>query len=303
MTTRITGAMTQRTLLENLGGNARRLNAAFEQLSSGKQLNRPSDAPYGVTRAIALRTELAEVAQHRRNVENGQGWQTASDSALTSISDHLQRARVLLIGAGNDVGGLESRQAAAEEIDQLIEAIKGAANATYAGTYVFAGSNTSTPPYEVGGGDAFTGDGASILRTIGPGIDVRINADLGGQVLGDGGGDGKLLDSLRQIAAHMRGGTPADADALRGGDIVALDQGLDALGALRAQVGAAGNRLDNAATRLAQVEENATAQRSKIEDADYAFAIMDYSTQQAAYSAALKAGASIIQTSLLDFLR
>ena len=30
--------------------------------------------------------------------------------------------------------------------------------------------------------------------------------------------------------------------------------------------------------------------------------ITEYSTQQAAYSAALKAGANIVQTSLLDFL-
>lgn len=303
MTTRITGAMSQRHLLTNLSANTRRLNDAFDQLSSGKALNRPSDDPYGVTRAMGLRSELAQTAQQQRNVENAQGWNTASDSALSSISDLLRRARTLLIGAGNDVGGQQSRDAAAAELDQIIESVKAAANATYAGTYVFGGAQTDAPPYDTAGGDAFAGDGGSIIRTIGPGVDVRVNVDLGGQVLGGGAGDGKVLAVLRDIADHMRSGAPADRDALRSTDIAALDAGIDALGALRAEVGATGNRLEAAAVRLAQVEENATKQRSLIEDADYAEAIMRYSTEQSVYQAALKSGAQILQTSLLDFLR
>ncbi|MDX8153197.1 flagellar hook-associated protein FlgL [Patulibacter brassicae] len=302
MTTRITGAMSQRHLLTNLAGNTRRLNDAFDQLSSGKAINRPSDDPYGVTRAIGLRSELSQVAQQQRNVENAQGWNTASDSALSSVSDLLRRARTLLIGAGNDVGGQQSRDAAAAELDQLIESVKSAANTTYAGTHVFAGSNTGTPPYATGS-DAYTGDAGGIVRTIGPGVDVQVNVDLGGQVLGSGGADGKVLATLRDIAAHMRSGTTADREALRSTDIQALDAGIDALGALRAQVGATGNRLEGASERLAQVEENATKQRSLIEDADYASAIMQYSTEQSVYQAALKSGAQILQTSLVDFLR
>ena len=39
------------------------------------------------------------------------------------------------------------------------------------------------------------------------------------------------------------------------------------------------------------------------EDADIAQTLIELSSQQAAYQAALKAGASIVQNSLMDFLR
>lgn len=303
MTSRITGGMTHRALLENLSRANSQLNVTFDRMSSGRQITRPSDDPYGVTRAMALRSELSAITQHQRNVGEGQGWQTVTDSALTDIADAVQRARVLLVGAGNDVGGAPARAAAAEEIDQLIEAIKTSANASFAGAHVFSGSQTTVAPYTVDGPDAYAGDAGGVVRTIGPGIDVRVNVDLAGEVLGAGGGDAKLLDTLRTISGHLRGGTPADADALRTVDLRAIDASMDALSALRAEVGAAANRLDGAAMRLAEIEENATTQRSRVEDADVAATMLEYSSQQTAFQAALQSGAKIMQTSLLDFLR
>ena len=44
-------------------------------------------------------------------------------------------------------------------------------------------------------------------------------------------------------------------------------------------------------------------QLSKTEDADIAETLIELNSQTAAYQAALRAGASIVQTSLMDFLR
>ena len=46
-----------------------------------------------------------------------------------------------------------------------------------------------------------------------------------------------------------------------------------------------------------------TKQLSDTEDADIAKTLIDLNSQSAAYQAALKAGANIVQTSLMDFLR
>jgi flagellar hook-associated protein 3 FlgL len=73
--------------------------------------------------------------------------------------------------------------------------------------------------------------------------------------------------------------------------------------AARALNGARQNRLDAALSRLAEVEESTLKQLSDTEDADIAKTLIDFSSQQAAYQAALKAGASIVQASLMDFLR
>ena len=67
--------------------------------------------------------------------------------------------------------------------------------------------------------------------------------------------------------------------------------------------GARQDRLESALNRLGEVEESTLTQLSETEDADIAKTLIDFNSQQAAYQAALKAGASIVQVSLMDFLR
>jgi flagellar hook-associated protein 3 FlgL len=115
--------------------------------------------------------------------------------------------------------------------------------------------------------------------------------------------DGLLLTTLRDIATHLRGGTAADANALRGTDLQNLDRNLDNITSIRATVGATTNRLETAAKRLLELQESASNNLSKVEDADMAKTLTDFSLQQAVYQSALKTGANIVQNSLLDFLR
>jgi flagellar hook-associated protein 3 FlgL len=51
------------------------------------------------------------------------------------------------------------------------------------------------------------------------------------------------------------------------------------------------------------VEESTTALLSENEDTDIAKAMIDLTTQQSVYQAALQSGQALIQPSLLDFLR
>ena len=121
---------------------------------------------------------------------------------------------------------------------------------------------------------------------------------LGG---GQGAGDGKILDNLRDIAdAPARG---RRRRAARRRPRPRSTRNLDALLGLRAVNGARQNRLESALSRLAEVEESTLTQLSETEDADIAKTLIDFNSQQAAYQAALKAGASIVQVSLMDFLR
>ena len=72
---------------------------------------------------------------------------------------------------------------------------------------------------------------------------------------------------------------------------------------VRATVGATESRVDQAKSRLSDVEMTTTKLLSNTEDTDLAKAILDLTNQQNVYQAALRSGASIIQPSLLDFLR
>jgi len=304
MSTRITSNMISRSVLSDLNEVSQRLSKTQQRMSSGKQITRPSDDPYGTSRALSLRTDVAGTQQYQRNVGEATAWQSVTDSALSKITEAVQRARDLTVQGASDSAGQAARNAAAAEIDQLIESVKQEANASYGGRYVFSGTATNTPPYAVGGADAYLGDTAAVAREIGPGVSVQVNV-VGQSLLGDGQGaaDGKLLNVLRDISDHLKSGVVADANTLRTTDLRALDTNLDVLSQTRATVGATTNRLETADSRLQEVEESLTKLLSDVEDADMAKTYVDFSMQQSVYQSALKAGANIVQQSLLDFLR
>lgn len=302
MTMRVTTLMTSRATVRDLTQDLSRVSALQRKLSSGKEITRPSDDPYGASLALRLRGELEGLQQYRRNVDDGTAWLNASDAALSKIGDALHRVRELVVKGASDAAGPLARDAIASEIDQLIDTVKQEANVQYAGRYIFSGTATGTAPYALGAADAYAGDTGTIDREIGPHVQVPINIRVDG-LLGDGGGDDLLLDTLRDVADHLRGGTVADMDALRGTDLQRIDANFDVLNGLRADVGARTNRLEIAASRLASLEENTTRLLSDTEDADTVKTMIEYTTQQAAYDAALRAGANVVQSSLLDFLR
>jgi flagellar hook-associated protein 3 FlgL len=305
MSTRITQSMVSRNVLSDLQDVSNRLSQTQEKLSSGREITKPSDNPFATSKALSLSNSLEATQQYERTVSDATAWTNLTETTLGSISDAAQRARELLVQAGNDTNGTTSRSAIADEIDQLIDSIKGDANVKYGGQYILSGANTTQAPYVVGGSppnDAYQGDTNGVFRTIGPGVSVQINT-IGSSVLGSGvPGDGGLISVLRGVSQHLRSGTTADADTLRTTDLSSLDAAMDNLTSARAVNGATSNRLTSASDRLSQIEQSTTSLLSDTQDADMAKPMIDFSMQQTVYQSALRAGANIVQASLLDFL-
>jgi flagellar hook-associated protein 3 FlgL len=307
MSSRITTSMVQRNILADLNAVSDRLVRSQLKAASGNEISKPSDDPYNTSRAMALRTDQAANAQYQRNVADALGWQTATETALASITESMQRARELLVQGGSGSSDTTARDAVAGELEQILAGIKQDANATYRGAFVFAGAKTSTAPYADGPDDVYKGDQAGldpaipgIVRQIGPGVSMTINT-VGDDVLGSGqGADTKVLAVLRNAIDHLRAG---DTAAVRDTDLGQMDANLNTLLEARARNGARTNRLESAADRLGQVEDATRKQLSDVEDADIAKTLIELSSQTAAYQAALRSGASIVQSSLMDFLR
>jgi len=308
MSNRITHGMMQRNVLADLNSVSSRLSKTQQKIASNKEIERPSDDPFEASRAMALRQSLAATRQQSRNAQDAMGWQEATEQSLGQITDLVHRARELVVRGATDSADAQDRTAIAAELEQIIESVKQNANATYRGSYLFSGSKTDTPPYQQGAADAYAGDEAGldpavpgVLREVGPGVTMSINT-VAREFLGDGqsAGDGKLIDTLRGAVAALR---TDDAATLRDTQLAKLDANLDSLLEVRARNGARSNRLDSAVTRLSEVEESTVKQLSQTEDADIAKTLIDFNSQQAAYQSALRAGASLVQTSLLDFLR
>jgi flagellar hook-associated protein 3 FlgL len=308
MSTRITNSMTSRSVLSDLNDIAAKQTQTRRQMSSGKAITKPSDDPYAAARAMSLRTELARVKQHERNVEEAQSWMSVTDTALGKIGDFAQTARELVVQGSSDTLPQTSRNAIADQVDQIIAGMKQEANATYDGRYVLGGDRTNVRPYDstlektdasTPPNDAYAGDAASQLREIGPSVTLAVNVH-GDEVLGGApGSTGNLLGVLRDVATHLRAG---DTAALGSTDLKAVSDQIDNLLSVRSRVGAGMNRLDTASSRLQEIEESTMSMLSDTEDADMAEVLVNFSTQQAVYQSALNAGARIVQSSLLDFL-
>ena len=308
MSSRITHGMMQRNVLADLNSVSARLSQTQSKIASNREISKPSDDPFDASRAMALRQSLAATRQQQRNAEDATGWQDATEQSLGQITDLVHRARELIVRGATDSSDAADRSAIATELDQIIESVKQNANATYRGSYLFSGTKTDTLPYQQGAVDTYAGDLAGldpatpgVLREIGPGVTMSINT-VAKEFLGDGSGaaDGKLLDTLRSAAVALRGD---DAATLRDTSLGRLDANLDTVLEVRARNGARSNRLDSAISRLSEVEESSVKQLSQTEDVDIAKAMIDFNSQQAAYQSALRAGATLVQTSLLDFLR
>jgi flagellar hook-associated protein 3 FlgL len=295
MSMRVTTLMLSRGVLSDVGAASQRLARTQEKLASGRELNRPSDDPSAVARSIEMRNVIEGAQQHQRTVGEAQGWADVTDSALETINDGLQRIRELTLQGANGTLDKGQRDALNLEVKGVIESIKQAANATYAGRFVFGGTRTDAPPFAPGS-DTYAGNADPILREIGQGVSIPINI-TGEEAIGSG--TSGLIGVLRAVEANLAAN---DGEALAG-TIGALDLRLDALNAVRAKVGATVNRLEIADARLAEYEGVALRILSDNEDADMAKAMIDFSVQQAALQAGLKAGSQVVQNSLLDFLR
>jgi flagellar hook-associated protein 3 FlgL len=299
---RVTHQMMSSRLMADLADSTSKIAATQRQISSGKRITQPSDDALGARDALRYREELTAIGKYRDNVGEATDWLSITDTSLQEVTDIVHRVHELTVQGATGTTNALGRQALAAELDKLIDATKDSANAKAGDAFVFAGSQTLTAPYTPGAVDTYAGNGAVIARSVGPGVSVQVNTP-GSAVFGSGGGDGKLLDTLRNIKTHLVGGTPADLAALQTTDLAALNTNLDTIGSVRATLAAAQNRIDSADTRLADAEEATTALLGDTEGADMGLALAQLTAQQTAYQAALQTGAKLIQTSLMDFLR
>jgi flagellar hook-associated protein 3 FlgL len=273
------------------------------ELSSGKSIIEPSDNPQGTSQAIGLESALSGLEDYETSAHDGTAWLDAANGALTGIDEAVQRVRELVVQAGNGTNSQGNLESIASEVEQLTQTVKQDADTQYAGQYIFSGTLTGTAPYQQGANDSYAGNNGSIARTVGPSTNVAVTVSIS-SLLGEGkaANDGKLLDTLRTIASNLREGTPAAREALNSKDLGALETNMSTLDSLQATVGASTDQINAAVSRIEDLRETTTTQLSNIQDANIAQVSLEYSNEQAAYTAALRAGASIVQESLLEFL-
>lgn len=150
-------------------------------LTTGRRVNRASDDPAAARRILSLNSELSSVERYRDNIGSVSRRLNTASSNLLEISDVLTRVRERAIQASNGINDRTDLNAIASEIDSLYRTILSAANGKGDERYLFAGSATSTSPFEeVTSADGITrvlyrGNDDVQRIGIGPGIDTDLN--------------------------------------------------------------------------------------------------------------------------------
>lgn len=314
---RTTGNMLINNMIKYISTNQSRMSQYQYQLATGKKIRVPSDDPVVAARALKLRTDVSEVAQFKRNVDDAQSWLEITETALDNIGSILHRANELAVQAANGTNTPDDTSKIKSEIEQLKEQLIKIGNTNYNGRYVFSGFQTDKALLSDSGNyaiavnskdDTVTGKSAENVKyEVGVGEDIIVNvvgSELfnGPSVNSNIGDTPQLIGYFNDFITALGDGATHNQDAVRD-SIEDIKNAMGNVLRIRADIGAKTNRLELTTNRLADANINFTSLMSENEDVDQAETIMLLKNEENVYRASLAGGARIIQTSLVDFLR
>ncbi|MEW5993341.1 MAG: flagellin, partial [Candidatus Zixiibacteriota bacterium] len=161
--------------------------------------------------------------------------------------------------------------------------------------------------------DAFNNSGLDIIASVnagGRGIQIANNDPTRSLTIEDESGARTAKDLDIFGSTDMMGTVLVLVNALRNDDaegtallLQNLDDAMNHLVRQRASVGAKAVRLETTQSRLVNLELTLMQQLSDVEDVDITKAVTDLATFENNYRASLLAAASVVQPSLLDFLK
>lgn len=292
--------VTERTLLADFTLAVSRLRRqqadAQNALSSQKRLREASDDPIGAARSTSLRGEARELGAFRDSVALGSSMLGAQDAVLGEVHDILIRAREIAAGMTAGLTTPEARQVAAEEVAELERGLLALANTTVAGRHIFGGLATGGAVFRSLDDPGFT----PATAYTGPAdpFSVRASRDESIRVTTNGG---DVFGSSLQAIDDLRQALEAGSDPV--GTLATLESAANDIRQERASVGGRLSRLQTRDQEIGSALLTARTLLAGVEDADLTETVTQLAQVQNALEATLTAGATLMRTTILDYLR
>lgn len=318
---RITNQMITKSFLRNMNNNLGNLNKLNNQLTTGKEISKPSDNPFKTARIMQMYSDIAANKQYNENIKDTINWLDTTDVALEQLGNSFQRVRELMVSAGNVSYGSDELKAVKDEINEKVNEIAQILNTNFDGKYIFGGTKSSSKPIGVNTVDGNnslsfidkSGNATSdpvLLNQISSKLAVEIsqgvnmNYNVGaGEILNfkdAAGNDVDVMSLMSNIIDNLQSANVGDVVNVNLRDI---DSVLSNINKLRGEVGAKQNRMDSAKAQNEQQNLSMTEILSKTEDIDLAEKTIQLATLQSVYMASLQTSAKILQSTLIDFVR
>jgi flagellar hook-associated protein 3 FlgL len=310
---RVTSNSVSETLISNLQALSRRQVNLQGQIASGQRIAAPSDDPLAARQVLGLRDDSAALAQFQNNIGIHQEFATASQGVMTSLQKVLNRAQEIAVSV-DDLDSKEDLQSYGTEIAELLKQAVQTANSQYRGEYLLGGTKGSQTPFtavnDAEGRTAsvsFNGNSSESTSEIAPG--VLVSSRVPGANTSGAGERGLVADSrygadlfahLITLQNQLFSGDAAGVQSSTRGELEADENNL--LYHV-ANNGALQSHLETALTMNKTDKLNTESAISGRTDVDMADALVRLNQQQTSYQAALQSAGSILNVSLLSYLR
>jgi flagellar hook-associated protein 3 FlgL len=285
------------TLSENAAELARRQR----EVSSGLRLHAPSDDPAAAAAVSGERTELAVTDRYQQAADSVVSRLSVVDVVLTTLIDQTTAAKVAAMSARGSTQTESQRDAAAEQLLSIRDAVLSAVNTQYRGTYLFSGNDATTAPW-IDSTSGYQGSATVIEVDVDRQAAIQVAFDgqavLGGAIEA-GQPTNDLLTILDELAVAARTG---DAQGLTDG-IAELGTAFDRLTRTQSRVGSDLAAIDTQRLQLGARKLAGQTRVSTLEDANMAESISAMNRADTAYRAALGATSKTNQLSLMDYLQ
>ncbi|KJS30387.1 MAG: hypothetical protein VR64_17020 [Desulfatitalea sp. BRH_c12] len=281
---RISNAMIADNIKSYLSMHTERLVKTQEQIASGKRINRASDDPIGMSRALGYRKTIASLEQYNANITDAKFHVETVEDILGGITDLLRDAKAIASDPKPD-----GRAEMADMVVAIREQVLQMANSRVNGNYVFAGDRTDVKPFD---GTAYQGDNGTKDYMIGEGLFVNFEAD-GEQIFGN------VFDVLNDLEDGLRNESNADITA----QLPLIEDIIAGIATVRAGNAGKYKRLEATENFNSRFTVNTESLLSRTEDTDIAAAAIDLKIQETAYQSTLATAAKIVQPSLIDYLK
>jgi len=328
---RITNRMMSNNYLSNMSRNLSNLNTINNQLSTGKLINRPSDNPYKTARSMQLTTAIDSNKQYKTNIQDATNWLDATDDALSSLTNVLQRVRELMVSSGNAAYGSDENASINKEINERVSEISQILNTNFDGRYIFGGTKTTSKPLNVvknenGNNELKFVDkegrelnlnsneleescvvealGSNLSVAVSKGVNIDYNVTAMGLLKFESDA-GEYIDGislLTNIQDNLSSSEASDRSKVINQNLKNIDALMSNILNKRAEVGAKQNRMESALSKNGDETLSMTDVLSNTEDVDYTEKTIEMYMAKTTYTAALQVNAQVLPRTILDYL-
>jgi flagellar hook-associated protein 3 FlgL len=288
-------------LAQAIGTSSAREQKLTNELSSGLRVASLSDDPVAASTNVALTSSLAHIDSFVQSSNREQSMLQVTDSALGDVVSQVTSALSLAVKATNGTLSSANLSAIGEQLAGLRDNVVSLANTSYLGTYVFAGSQGNTKPFNLDSTTtpataSYNGDTLTQRIETPDGQKVQTNVP-GSDVFMAKGSD--LLGALNKLVADVTAGSTGSLDA----DTATLTSALAAVSTQRGTIGSSLNRL-LATTGYAQTQSTMLqARQSGLLSAEPASVASDLKTAEVQHQALLSVESALSQVNLFSYLK